>query len=117
MTDREAIWDLTPREFERMVLGVRLRNNDDMRDKVQLVYLSEKAKATNKKGKPSYTFKQVYDHEKYEKEIYKSVYGEKQYNKDAVDRLRRSMKHAEDVLNKRVNFELIGREEDNNVNS
>ena len=98
MNDVEAILDMTPSDYSHLMIGYRLQRLDDIQTELEHEVLRNKLGATDKKGKPAYSFKQVFNHEKEVKDV---MYDTRKtgVNQETVDKFKESMDRVHEAFN------------------
>lgn len=98
MNDVEAILDMTPSDYSYLMIGFRLKRLDDIQTELEQEVLRNKLGATDKKGKPMYSFKQVFNHEKEVKDV---MYDTRKsgVKKETVDKFKESMDRVHEAFN------------------
>src|SRR5699024_4246122 len=98
MNDLEAILDMTPSDYSYLMIGYRLKRLDDIQTEVEKEVLRNKLGATDKKGKPMYSFKQVYNHAK---EVTNMMYDTRKSGVkiETLDKFKESMDRVHEAFN------------------
>ena len=109
----DAIWNLTPIEFSSLILGARLRRVDEKHYLIEEEVIKGKMQATDKKGKPKYSMRQIFDYKKEIKSVYKDFKEEARVDPELVQRFASNKERAEKMINSRFNFGSTPREEEN----
>src|SRR5699024_6390010 len=98
MNDLEALLDMTPSDYSYLMIGYRLKRLDDIQTEVEKEVRRNKLGASDTKGKPMYSFKQVFNHEQEVKDV---MYDTRKsgVKKQAVDKFKESMDRVHEAFN------------------
>lgn len=97
INDLEAILDMTPSDYSHLMTGYRLQRLDNIQSELEIELLRNKLSATDKKGKPMYTFKKVFNHEKEVKDVMYDT-RKRGVRKETVDNFAESKRLAEEAF-------------------
>lgn len=98
MNNIDTILDMTPSDYSYLMTGYRLKRLDDIQQELEKEILRNKLNATDKKGKPVYTFKKVFNHEKEVKDVMYET-RKQGVNKETVDKFTQSMENVHEAFN------------------